>query len=212
MRKETCLLIRISTGCAIGLASALTAFAPLASAQTTSPEQPPSEGGASIAAEADILSFFIGGYSGILNLSLPNGFQVAFGLGRYDVPSFILEGDSNFDEADWEATATFVQVLRSTYRFNGPMKNGPAVGVVLLNQDWELRSEPLDGETSFKYFSVGLTGGYYFHIGKHFYIYPTAAYTYNDVYSGETSVAGTDYEVEEFGPNASVHVGWEWEL
>lgn len=46
-------MIWISTGCAIGLASALTLFAPLVSAQIASPEPPSSERGASIAAEAD---------------------------------------------------------------------------------------------------------------------------------------------------------------
>jgi hypothetical protein len=42
-----------------------------------------------------------------------------------------------------------------------------------------------------------VTGGYYAHVGKHFYIYPTAAYTYNNVYSGETSVNGTTYKTDK---------------
>ena len=164
----------------------------------------------SIALESDVLSYFIGGYSGILNVSFANGFQVAFGSGRYDVPGFLLEGDDNYDKAKWKATATSVQVLRATYRFNGPRRNGPALGAVVLNQNWKLRSETLAGETRFKQINAGITGGYYFHLGKHLYLYPTAAFTYNDVYSGSTSVRGTNYKVAKLAPNASLHMGWEF--
>lgn len=164
----------------------------------------------SIAAETDILSYFISGYSGILNVSLGNGLQFAGGVGRYDVPSFLLEGDENYDKARWKATATSVQVFRMTYRFNGPRKNGPALGAVVLNQNWTLRSETLGGETKFKQVNAGITGGYYLHLGKHLYLYPTAAFTYNNVYSGAASVKGTSYAVAKFAPNASLHLGWEF--
>ena len=56
---------------------------------------------ASIAVEADAAAYALAGYSGIVNLSLRNGFQVAFGSGRYDVPSFLLKGDSNYEKAKW---------------------------------------------------------------------------------------------------------------
>lgn len=183
--------------------------APLVSAESpqTSPEERPS-----IAVESDILSFFISGYSAMVNVSLPNKLQVAFGIGNYDVPSFLVEGDAKFDTAKWTGRVTSVQVFRATYRFRGPMRSGPAVGGVLLNQNWRLESAPLNGQTTFRELSAGVTGGYYIHIGKHFYIYPTAAYTYNKVYSGETSIKGTTYTVEKFSPNASVHVGWAWGL
>ena len=172
-----------------------------ASAQTT----PTS----SLAAEADVLAYGISGYSGIFSVTLPNKLQLAFGVGRYDAPSFLVSGDANYDAAQWEATVTSLQVARATYRFRGAMKSGPALGAVMLNQNWRLRSEPLGGETRFRTFSVGVTGGYYIHIGTHFYLYPTAAFTYNGV-SGSTSVHGTSYEVERFSPNASLHAGWEW--
>jgi hypothetical protein len=164
----------------------------------------------SLAVEADGISFFIGGYSGIVNLSLGNGFQIAAGTGRYDVPSFLLEGDANYEHAGWKATSTSVQVLRATYRFRGPMRNGPALGAVVLNQNWSLRSTKLGGETRFRPLSVGVAGGYYQHIGRHFYVYPTVAFTNNQVVSGSTSVGGTRYTVQRWAPNGSVHVGWEW--
>ncbi|MEO5925784.1 MAG: hypothetical protein ABIR70_18340 [Bryobacteraceae bacterium] len=167
---------------------------------------------ASIAVEADALAYGLPGYSGIVNLSLRNGFQIAFGTGRYEVPGFLLKGDDNYDAVGWKATSKSVQVLRVTYRFNGPMKSGPALGAVLLNQSWRLRAEKLSGETTFRPLSVGITGGYYIHVGKHFYIYPTAAFTHNSVVSGRTSLQGTNYDVAKWGPNASVHVGWEWGL
>ncbi len=183
------------------------AVAPLAAAQSAQPARRPS-----IAVEADAISFFIGGYSGIVNLSLSNRFQVALGTGRYDVPEFLLEGDPNYDTAQWTATVTSIQVLRMGYRFKGPMKNGPALAAIALNQNWQMQSAPLGGETRFRTISVGISGGYYYHIGKHFYVYPTAAYTYNKVTSGSTSINGTNYKVDEFAPNGSVHVGWEWSL
>jgi hypothetical protein len=181
--------------------AALLGLALQASAQTTPT--------ASLAAEADVLAYGISGYSGIFSVTLPNKLQVAFGVGSYDAPSFVVDGDTHYNEAQWEARITSLQVARATYRFRGAMKSGPAVGVVLLNQNWRLRSAPLGGETNFRTLSVGVTGGYYIHIGSHFYVYPTAAFTYNGV-SGSTSIGGTSYEVERFAPNASLHAGWEW--
>jgi hypothetical protein len=183
----------------------LLAVAPLASAQA-----PPASRPASIALEADAISYFIGGYSVIGTLTLRNRLLVALGTGRYELPAFLLEGDENYDTAEWEATSTSVQVLRVGYRFHGAMRNGPVLGLIALNQNFQLTSEPLAGSTEFRTLSVGLTGGYYVHIGSHFYIYPTVAFTYNSVLSGETSINGTSYTVEEFSPNGSVHVGWEW--
>lgn len=156
-----------------------------------------------------MLAYGIRGYSVMLNLTLRNRLQVALGTGSYDVPTFLLEGDANFDAAEWRARSTSVQVLRATYRFNGAMRNGPALGAVVLNQNWRLRSAPLAGETRFRPVSVGVTGGYYWHVGRHFYVYPTAAFTYNTVVSGKASVNGTAYHVARFGPNASLHMGWE---
>ena len=210
MQKD-CPLMRNLIYKVITLAFALTlGISPLASAQTVERAPSAPEERMSIGVESDILSFFISGYSSMVNLSFPNRFQVAFGVGRYDVPSFLLEGDSNFETAKWKATVTSVQVLRATYRFRGPMKSGPALGAVMLNQNWRLRSAPLNGESTFRELSAGVTGGYYVHLGKNFYVYPTAAYTYNNAYSGATSVQGTNYKVEQFSPNASVHVGWEF--
>lgn len=167
---------------------------------------------ASIAVEADALAYGLPGYSGIVNVTLRNGLQFAFGSGRYEVPGFLLQGDDNYDAVHWKATSTSVQVARMTYRFKGPMKSGPALGVVFMNQNWRLRAEKLAGETKFRPMSAGITGGYYFHVGKHFYIYPTGAFTRNWVHSGNTSLQGTSYTVAKWGPNASLHVGWEWGL
>ena len=183
------------------LLSALVGLALPASAQTTPT--------ASLAAEADVLAYGISGYSGVFSATLPNKLQVAFGVGRYAPPSFLLSGDANYDEARWKATVTSIQVARATYRFRGAMRSGPALGAVILNQNWRLRSAPLGGETRFRTLSVGVTGGYYVHIGRHFYLYPTAAFAYNSV-SGSTSINGTSYEVERFSPNGSLHAGWEW--
>ena len=199
-------MIRISTSKVLAIHIVLAAaVAPLAAAQT-----PELSRRSSIAIEADALSYFIAGYSGILNLSLKNGFHIAAGMGRYDVPEFLLSGDANFETAQWEATVTSVQVFRAGYRFNGPMRNGPALAAIVLNQNWHMQSVPLDGETRFRTLSIGISGGYYLHVGQHFYIYPTAAYTYNRVTSGDASVNGTSYKVEKLAPNGSVHVGWAW--
>jgi hypothetical protein len=162
----------------------------------------------SFAVESDALAPALKGYSGIVNVTLRNGLQFAFGEGRYDVPGFLLNGDRNYDQAKWKATVTGAQVFRTTYRFKGPMKSGPAVGVILLNQSWRLRSGTLSGETKFREMSGGITGGYYVHLTKHFYLYPTAAYTYNTVTSGQTSLQGVAFHRPKFGVNATVHVGW----
>ena len=165
---------------------------------------------ASLAIESDVLSYGLAGYSGILSASFANGLQVAVGTGRYEVPTFLLEGESHYDAAHWKATATSVQVARATYRLNGPMKNGLALGAVVLRQRWRLSAERLSGTTSFQPVSVGLTAGYYLHLGRHLYLYPTTAFTYNTVASGTPTIAGTTYRVAKWAPNASLHMGWEW--
>jgi hypothetical protein len=164
----------------------------------------------SVAIESDVLSYGLAGYSGIISVSFARGLQVALGAGRYDVPTFLLEGDANYDTARWKATATSIQVLRATYRFNGPMKDGFALGAIILNQNWRLSGERVTGETKFQPLSVGLTAGYYIHLGKHLYLYPTTAFTYNTVASGTASLQGQAYRVAKWAPNGSLHMGWEW--
>jgi hypothetical protein len=164
----------------------------------------------SIAVEADAAAYFLKGYSGIVRWTAKNGFNVALGTGRYNVPGFILKNDSNYKLAEWKANSESIQVFRVGYRFNGPMKNGLAVDGIVINQNWKLRSAKLGGESNFRPIGVGASVGYYFHIGKHFYIYPTGSFTYNTVYSGQTQINGTDYHVSKWQPNGSVHVGWEF--
>lgn len=164
----------------------------------------------SIAVEADAIAYGLPGYSGIISVTVANKFQFALGTGRYDVPSFLLEGDANYDDVKWKATSTSVQVLRATYRFNGAMKSGLALGGVVLNQNWRLSAENLAGASKFRPLSAGITAGYYVHVTKHFYIYPTTAFTYNKVVSGTAALQGIPYKVAKFGPNASLHVGWEF--
>jgi len=125
------------------------------------------------------------------------------------VPSFVLKGDADYEAAKWKATVTSIQVARVTYRFRGAMKSGLAVGAVILNQNYRLSADNLDGTTRFRTLSVGVTAGYYAHIGRHFYLYPVTAYTRNRVASGSSSLNGTSYKVERFSPNGSLHAGWE---
>ena len=164
----------------------------------------------SVAIEADALAYPLGGYSGIVNLTFNNGLSIALGAGRYNVPGFVVEGQETFDEAGWKGTSESIQVLRLGYRFRGPGTNGPAVHAIVLNQNWRLEAERLGDETRFRPLGVGVSGGYYFHIGRHFYVYPIAAATYNTVYSGETSVQGRNYDVAAWQINPSVHIGWEF--
>jgi len=163
-----------------------------------------------VAIEADAVAYFLSGYSGIVNLTFQNGLSVALGAGRYDVPGFLVEGQDTFDEAGWRATSESIQVLRVGYRFREPNRNGPAVHAIVLNQKWRLEAEKLGGETGFRPLGVGVSGGYYFFIGQHFYIYPIASATYNTVYSGETSVQDREYEVPVWQINPSVHIGWQF--
>jgi hypothetical protein len=161
----------------------------------------------SVAFEADALAYAVSGYSGILRVSLANGLNIALGAGRYEVPGFIVEGQDNFEEAGWKATSESIQVLRIGYRFRQAMKNGPVLDAIAINQRWKLVAERVGDETKFSPLGVGLSGGYYFHIGRHFYFYPTASLTYNGVYSGATTVGGFDYRVPKVQPNGSLHVG-----
>jgi len=164
----------------------------------------------SVAIEADAPAYLLGGYSGIVNLSFDNGLSIALGAGRYNVPGFVVEGQESFDEAGWKATSESIQVLRVGYRFSEPGRNGAAVHAIALNQDWRLEAERLGAETDFRPLGVGVSGGYYLHIGRHFYVYPIASATYNTVYSGDTSVQGMEYEVAAWQINPSVHVGWQF--
>jgi hypothetical protein len=140
--------------------------------------------------------------------------SIVFGQGPLRSPQVFFRFQLRYSKVESyrDIHSSTSQVLRATYRFKGPMKSGPALGAVLLNQSWRLRSERLSGETRFRPLSGGITGGYYIHVGKHFYIYPMGAYTYNTVVSGQTALQGFNYKVEKWGPNGSLHIGWEWGL
>jgi hypothetical protein len=164
------------------------------------------------ALEADALAYAVNGYSGVLRVSLANGLNIALGAGRYEVPGFIVEGQASYEEAGWKATSESIQVLRIGYRFRQAMENGPVLDGVIINQRWKVVAERIGGETKFSPLGIGMSGGYYFHIGRHFYLYPTASLTYNVFYSGTTTVQGLDYRVPQVQPNGSLHVGWEMRL
>ena len=179
------------------------------SAQTV---QPTSSEAASIAIESDILSFFISGYSGIVNLSLANGFQTAFGVGRYDVPSFLVEGDANFDAAQWTATVPSVQVFRATYRFRGPDEEWSRVRIGRVEPKlaasvgaFGRRDQVSDPQSGTDWRLL-----YSCRQALSTFIQPPPI-RYNKAF-GETSIRGVNYHVERFAPNASLHVGWEWGL
>jgi hypothetical protein len=164
----------------------------------------------SVAPEADALAYPLGGYSAALRVTHDNGVSYALGTGRYTLPTFLVKTQESYDATHWKATSEAIQVLRVGYRFFGPGEDGPAVDAILLNQLWHLEARRLDADTHFKTIAVGLSGGYYFHVGSHFYLYPTAAVTYDSVYSGSTSVLDQKYEVPPLGLNGSIHVGWEF--
>ena len=163
----------------------------------------------SVALETDALAYPLGGYSAILRITHDNGLSYALGTGRYSLPTFLLKGQSTYGEAGWEATSESIQVARVGYRFFGPRKDGPGIDAIVLNQLWRLDAPRLHETTRFKTIGAGISGGYYFHIGRHFYAYPNAALTYNAVYSGSTSVQGRDYSVSPVGVAGSLHLGWE---
>ena len=193
------LTIRLAAAAALTLLTVLPA-----------PAQPPSSAERSFAIEADALAYPLGGYSGIFRVSLANGFNIALGAGRFDVPEFLLEGQDSFDAAGWKATSESIQVLRVGYRFGRANANGLVLDAIVINQQWKLTAEKLNASTSFRPLGVGVSSGYYLHLGRHFYVYPTASLTWNRVYDGSTSVQGLDYEVARVQFNGSVHVGWEW--
>jgi hypothetical protein len=172
--------------------------------------QPPAPAERSFALEADALAYPLGGYSGIFRVSLANGFNVALGTGRFDVPEFLLEGQDSFDAAGWKATSESIQVLRVGYRFGKANANGLVLDAIVINQKWKLTAEKLNTSTSFRPLGVGVSSGYYLHLGRHFYVYPTVSLTWNGVYDGSTTVQGLDYKVARLQLNGSVHVGWEW--
>lgn len=169
----------------------------------------PSHAG-SFALEADAAAYALSGYSGIARYTFDRGFDVALGGGRFDLPGFVVETQENFDAMQWKAEVSGIQVFRSGYRFHGAHRNGPAIGVIVMNQAWEVESRTLRAGTSFKVLSAGLTLGYYQHFGSRFYLYPTMGLTSDSVYDGEHTVLGNEYKVAPLGVNGSVHMGWEF--
>jgi len=164
----------------------------------------------SVGIEADALAYPLGGYSAAVRVTHDNGVSYALGTGRYTLPTFLVKGQSSYEEARWRATSEAIQVLRVGYRFLGPRQDGFGVDAIVLNQLWHLEAERLGADAHFKTIGVGVSGGYYFHIGGHFYLYPTAAVTYDAVYSGTAAVDGHEYDVPPLGLNGSIHVGWEF--
>ena len=180
------------------------------SSQTLAQEVAPPVSIRSLAIEGDAVAYGLSGYSGIVRMSLSNGLNVALGTGRYELPGFIVKEQPHFDEAHWRATSESIQVLRVGYRFGAAMKNGFVLDGIAINQRWKVTAESLSAATKFSTLSTGVSTGYYLHIGKHFYLYPTASFTYTTLYSGENMVQSSEYDIPKWQPNGSLHAGWEW--
>ena len=69
----------------------------------------------------------------------------------------------------------------------------------MLNQLWHLEAARLGADTHMKTIGIGVSGGYYAHLGDHFYVYPNAALTYDATYAGDPAVQGRAYEVSPVG-------------
>ena len=108
-----------------------------------------------------------------------------------------------------KATSEAIQVVRIGYRFGGPKSDGPALDAIVLNQLWHLEAARLGADTHVKTIGIGVSGGYYVHLGDHFYVYPNAALTYDATYAGDAAVEGRSYEVSPVGFAGSLHAGWE---
>lgn len=163
----------------------------------------------SVALEGDGIAYGLGGYSGIIRVAAPNRFEVALGSGRYHLPEFVAKTQDNFDEAQWDVTSESIQVLRVGYRFAPPLANGFAVHAIAMHQRFRISSEPLAGVSRFKQLGLGISGGYYLHLGAGVYVYPVVSVTYDRVYNGTNAVQGRRYRVPSLGVSESVHVGWE---
>ena len=76
-----------------------------------SPRLPQSAVAQSIAIEADALAYPLRGYSAILRVTHESGLSYALGTGRYSLPTFLVKGQSTYDEAGWKATSEAMQVV-----------------------------------------------------------------------------------------------------
>jgi hypothetical protein len=164
----------------------------------------------SVAVESDAAAYALGGYSVIVRATHDTGIDFAVGAGRYTLPTLFVKGQSTYDEAGWKATSESIQVLRVGYRFLGPRVDGPSLDLIVLNQLWSLEAEKLQAQSRFKTLGVGLSAGYWLHLGGHLYAYPTVSLTHDRVYSGEATVKGYAYRVPAVGFAGSLHLGWEF--
>ncbi len=168
-----------------------------------------SPAGWSVALEGDGIAYGLGGYSGIIRVAAPNRFELALGSGRYTLPEFVTKTQATFDEAGWDATSESIQVLRMGYRFAPPLANGFAVHAIAMHQRFRISSEKLAGVSRFKQLGLGVSGGYYLHLGVGIYVYPVVSVTYDSILDGTNAVGGVRYHVPSLGVSESVHLGWE---
>lgn len=167
--------------------------------------------GGTWALEADALSFFLNGHSTIIRHTWDSGFEVALGAGKFTLPGSIVEGEQNdYDQVKWEAESESIQVARLGYRFGKPYSNGLAIHLIAMNQRWHIKSKTLDEGTRYSLLATGLSTGYYYHLSKSFYIYPVISITQNNIYKGDTDVAGKSYDVPDAAWSGSIHVGFEF--
>jgi hypothetical protein len=163
------------------------------------------------ALEADALSFFLKGHSTIIRHTWDNGFEAAIGAGKFTLPSSIVEGEQNdYDEAEWEAESTSIQVARLGYRFGKAYSNGWAFHLIAMNQRWHVESEPLNLSTRYTVLATGLSAGYYIHLSKSFYLYPVVSVTSNNIYQGDNKIGGRSYDVPAASWSGSLHAGFEF--
>lgn len=164
-----------------------------------------------LAVEADASAYLLKGDSFILRYTFENGIIVALGAGKYELPEFILKVDQkNFEQMKWKAKSKSIQVARVGYRFSKAYSDGVVLEAIAINQSWHVTSQALNSSTNFKTLSLGISTGYFYHIGKQFYLYPIVSLTSNSVTSGSTELQGNNFNVKDAAVSYSLHTGFEF--
>lgn len=165
----------------------------------------------SVAVEADALAYALKGHSFILRKTFDSGFDVALGTGKFTLPDFFIDmTQDNHDEMKWKARNDSIHVLRAGYRFSKPNEDGFSAHLIAMKQKWSITSDALHENSDFTVMSYGASVGYTYHIGKHFYLYPTIAYVGNSVTNGSNKIQGEKFNVPDSDFAESLHVGYEF--
>lgn len=168
------------------------------------------KGKSEFSVEIDPATFLFKGYGFHLRYKPASSNHYLFGLGTYamDFPSILVDLNDKNEDLGWDVRLNQGIGLFGEYHFSKVHKKW-FVGTQLAVQEYHIKKDSFDGESSFKTSLYMLYGGYTWHLfDSRFYVKTWAGFAYTEKISGSNSLGNAIYDVAPILLFSAVHLGY----